>query len=260
MIWHSVFGMSQSQAWRLVEARVENRINAAGVTVQERNQYRSYMWEVLKAFRTKTGEPLVRALELAIGKWANLGLAPALLQELLCVCFLRFEQVGYAMPATQAKPAERKRGPKPRRLPRRCYEKALNKGRVSRRRSGKLEEQIAGHREGSAHAAVIADRLRPVLAERGIPGDRFVGCFAFAQKPGRYTRNYSGETLRMAASDLIDFTRPNTSTATSFSPSPRSSSASTSVPDRPDSCAASWRLATPFRPALGFLRSLSLRA
>ncbi|MCX6844188.1 MAG: hypothetical protein NTX53_18155 [candidate division WOR-3 bacterium] len=199
-----VFGMSQSQAWRLVEARVENRINAAGVAVQERNQYRSYMWEVLKAFRTETGEPLVRALELAIGKWANLGLAPALLQELLCVCFLRFEQVGYAMPATQAKPAERKRGPKPRRLPRRCYEKALNKGRVSRRRSGKLEEQIAGHREGSAHAAVIADRLRPVLAERGIPGDRFVGCFAFAQKPGRYARNYSGETLRMAASDLID--------------------------------------------------------
>ena len=196
-----VFGMSQSQAWRLVEARVENRINAAGVAVRERNQHRSYMWEVLKAFRTETGEPLVRALGLAIGKWANLGLAPALLQELLCVCFLRFEQVGYAMPATQAKPSERKRGPKPRRLPRRCYEKALNKGRVSRRRSGKLEEQIAVHREGPAHAAVIADRLRPVLAERDTPGDRFVGYFA--QKPGRYVRNCSGETLRMAASDLI---------------------------------------------------------
>jgi len=35
-----VFGMGQSQAWRLVEARVENRINAAGVAVQKRNQCR----------------------------------------------------------------------------------------------------------------------------------------------------------------------------------------------------------------------------
>ena len=199
-----VFGMSQSQAWRLVEARVENGINAAGVAVQKRNQYRSCVWEMLKAFRTETGEPLARALEFAIRKWANFGLAPALLQELLCVCFLRFEQNGYAMPTTQARPAQRKRGPKPRRLPRRSYEKALNKGRISRRRSGTPEEQITGHREGSAHAAVIADKLRPVLAARGIPGDQFVGYFAFAQRLGRLSRNYSGESLRMAASDLVD--------------------------------------------------------
>jgi hypothetical protein len=199
-----VFGMSQSQAWRLVEARVENRINAAGVAVQKRNQYRSFVQEMLKAFRTETGEPLARALELAIRKWANFGLAPALLQELLGDCFLRFEQVGYAMPATQTRPAGRKRGPKPRRLPRRSYEKALNKGRISRRRSGTAEEQIAGHREGSAHAAVIADRLRPVPAACGTPGDRFVAYFAFAQKLGRLFRNHSGESLRMAAAGLID--------------------------------------------------------
>jgi hypothetical protein len=199
-----VFGMSQNKAWRLVEFRVKNCLNAAGVAVQARNQYRSCVWEMLKAFRTKTGETLVRALELAVRKWANLGLEPALLQELLCICFLRFEQVGYAMPAAQAKPAERKRGPKPRRLPRRSYEKALKKGRVSRARSSTPEEQIAGQREGSAHAAVIADRLRPVLAARGVPGNRFVAYFAFAQKLGRYARNYSGETLRLAASDLVD--------------------------------------------------------
>jgi len=199
-----VFGMTQGQAWRLVETSVKNRIDAAGVAVQERNQYRSCVWEMLKAFRTETGEPLARALELAIRKWANFGLAPALLQELLCICFLRFEQVGYAMPTATLPASGKKRGPKPRRLPRRSYEKALNKGRISRRRSGAPEEQIAGHREGSAHAAVIADRLRPVLAERGIPGGQFVSYFAFAQKLGRYARNYSGDTLRMAASDLVD--------------------------------------------------------
>jgi hypothetical protein len=108
------------------------------------------------------------------------------------------------MPTSTLPPSRKKRGPRPRRLPRRSYEKALNKGRISRRRSGTPEEQIAGHREGSAHAAGIADRLRPVLAARGIPGDRFVGYFAFAQKLGRYARNYSGGTLRMVASDLVD--------------------------------------------------------
>ncbi len=199
-----VFGMSQSQTWRLVEARVENRINAAGVAIQQRNQYRSCVWEMLKAFRTETGEPLVRALEFAVRKWANFELEPALLQQLLCDCFLRFEQVGYGKPATQARPAGRKRGPKPRRLPCRSYEKALKKGRVSRARSGRLEEQVAGHKEGSAVAAAIAAMLRQVLAARGIPGDRFTSYFAFAQKLGRYSRNYSGESLRMAASNLVD--------------------------------------------------------
>jgi len=199
-----VFGMTQGQAWRLVETSVKNRIDAAGVAVQERNQYRSCVWEMLKAFRTETGEPLARALELAIRKWANFGLAPALLQELLCICFLRFEQVGYAMPTATLPASGKKRGPKPRRLPRRSYEKALKKGRASRARSGKVEEQAAKQKAGSAQAAEIAGKLRPVLAARDIPGAQFVAYFAFAQKLGRYARNYSGESLRMLASDLVD--------------------------------------------------------
>lgn len=159
---------------------------------------------MLKAFRTETGEPLARALEFVIRKWANFGLAPALLQELLCVCFLRFEQTGYAGPTITPPAVGKKRGPKARRLPRRSYEKALKKGRASRVRSGKLGEQAAKQKTGSAYAAVIADKLRPVLEACGIPGDRFVAYFAFAQRLGRYARNYSGESLRMAASDLID--------------------------------------------------------
>ena len=133
----------------------------------------------------------------------NLGLESELLQGLLGDCFLRFEQHGYANPV--APPAGgKKRGPKARRLPRRSYEKALKKGRASRARYGMDEEQSARQRAGSNRAAEIADRLRPILAGRAIPGARFVSYFAFAQRLGRLSRNYSAKSLAMAAADLID--------------------------------------------------------
>jgi hypothetical protein len=199
-----VFGMSASQAWRLVRARVERRIQRAGVALQNVNVYRRYVHGLVRAFRTETGEPLAQAIELVIRKWVNLGLESGLLQGLLGDCFLRFEQVGYAKPTVTPPAGGKKRGPKPRRLPRRSYEKALKKGRVSRGRSGTVEEQTAKHRVGSGHAAEIADRLKSVLAASGIPGAQFVSYFAFAQRLGRLSRNYSAESLRIAASDLID--------------------------------------------------------
>jgi hypothetical protein len=195
-----VFGMSHAKVWRLVEARVKNRMNASGVDIHERNMYRSFVWELLKGFRTQTGELLVNALELAIRKWANFGLRSALLQELLGDCFLRLDQHGYGEPRAKTPLLAKRRGPKPQG----SYEKALTQGRVSRGRSGTPEEQVAGHREGSAYAAAIADKLRPILAARGIPGARFVSYFAFAQRLGHYARNYSGESLRMVAADLVD--------------------------------------------------------
>jgi hypothetical protein len=199
-----VFGMSPGEAWRLVKARVERRIQRAGVALQNVNIYRRYVHELVRAFRTQTGEPLAQAIELVIRKWVNLGLESGLLQGLLGDCFLRFEQTGYARPTITPPAVGKKRGPKARRLPRRSYEKALKKGRVSRARSGKVEEQAAKQKAGSAHAAVIAEKLRPVLAACGIPGDRFVAYFAFAQRLGRLSRNYTGESLRMAAADLVD--------------------------------------------------------
>lgn len=200
----SVFGMSPSRAWRLVEARVERRINTAGVMRQERNVYRRYVHELVKAFRTKTGTPLASALELVIRKWANYGLKPALLQELLCICFLRFEQIGYAEPWSKPIAAGKRRGPKSRRLPRRSYEQALRNGRVSLGSANTIEEQSASHRAGSGHAAEIAEKLRTVLAACGVPGDRFVSYYAFAQKLGRLSRSYSAKSLQIAASDLVD--------------------------------------------------------
>ncbi|MCX6844891.1 MAG: hypothetical protein NTX53_21730 [candidate division WOR-3 bacterium] len=200
-----VFGMSHAKVWRLVEARVKNRINAGGVDIHERNMYRSFVWELLKAFRTQTGEPLVNALELAIRKWANFGFAPVLLQELLGDCFLRLEQFGYGEPRSKTSPLGKRRGPRSQG----SYEKALKKGRASRARSGKVEEQAAKQKAGSAQAAQIADRLRPILAARAIPGAQFVAYFAFAQRLGRLSRNYTAKSLAMAASDLIDLYEAN---------------------------------------------------
>lgn len=200
----SVFGMSQSAAWRLVKARVRRCIMDAGVAVIEINVYRRYVHELVKAFRTGAGEQLALAVELAIRKWANLGLSCALLQALLGDCFLRFEQHGYAQSAVALPHVGRKRGPKSRRLPRRSYEKALKQGRGSCASHGTVEDQVARQKDGSAKAAAIAASLRPVLASRSIPGAQFVAYFAYAQKLGRLSRNYAGKTLAIAAADLID--------------------------------------------------------
>ena len=121
----SIFGMSPGEAWRLVKARVERRIMAAGVAIMEVNVYRRYVHELARAFRTETGEPLAQVIELVIRKWTNLGLESELLQGLLGDCFLRFEQHGYAKPTVTPLASGKKRGPKARRLPRRSYEKAL---------------------------------------------------------------------------------------------------------------------------------------
>jgi len=116
-----VFGMSPGEAWRLVKARVERRVQDAGVAVLYVNVYRRYVHELAKAFRTETGGPLARAIELVIRKWINLGLESELLQGLLSDCFLRFEQNGYAKPAATPPAGGKKRGPKARRLPHRSY-------------------------------------------------------------------------------------------------------------------------------------------
>ena len=98
----NVYGMSQSRAARLVKARTDTRLNKAGITPPYNNIYRRYVLELVKTFRTRTGEELARAIPLAIRKWSNLGLDVPLLEGLLGDCFLRFEQQGYAMPGKGA--------------------------------------------------------------------------------------------------------------------------------------------------------------
>jgi hypothetical protein len=200
----SVHGMSHGRTMRLVKARTERRINNAGTALQDINTYRRYVHEMVKAFRTETGERLAQAVELAIRKWSNLGLEPGLLQALLNDVFLRFEQYGYAVVEARPATTPKRRGQRARGRRSRTYGDALKRGRVALCRGGTVEEQVARQREGAALAAVVAEKLRPVLASRRTPGRRFVAYYNFAQKLGRLTRNYSGRSLQIAACDLVD--------------------------------------------------------
>jgi hypothetical protein len=197
----SVYGRSAGRVWPMVRGPVSKRISSFGVPVHEVNMYKRYVTELLKAFRTETGEPLAAALELGVRKWSNLGLAPELLQQLLCDCHQKFHAVGHQMP--KRKPIAP--GPRLRRRRRRTYAEALSKGRVSRSGSATTEEQSASHARGIMQNRDISRKLAPLLKDRNIPGEQFIRYNAFAQKLGRLSRKYGGKSLQMAASDLIDY-------------------------------------------------------
>jgi hypothetical protein len=199
----SVYGRSAGRVWPMVRGQVSKRISSFGVPVHEVNMYKRHVTELLKAFRTETGEPLAAALELCVRKWSNLGLAPELLQQLLCDCHQKFHSVGHQMP--KRKPLVPETKPGPRRRKRRTYAQALEQGCVSRSGSATTEEQSAGHARGIAQNRDISRKLALMLKDRNIPGEQFIRYNAFAQKLGRLSRKYSGKSLQMAASDLIDY-------------------------------------------------------
>jgi hypothetical protein len=195
----NVYGLSSSRAEWLVKARTRTRIHKAGIVPPYTNVYRRYVSELTRVFRSETGERLIAAIRLTMRKWVNLGLDQALLEGLLSDCFLRFEQQGYATP--KAKSLGRQ--PKPRRR-RGTYATALDKGRATLRKGSTVAGQTERHRQGSELASDIARRLKPVLAARGVTGRALIPYYNFAQKLGRLTRNYSGKSLQMASSDLVD--------------------------------------------------------
>jgi len=172
--------------------------------MHELNIYRRYVTKMLKAFRTKTSEPLAQALELCIRKWTNLGLQPELLQQLLLDCHRKFHSTGHQMPRAKPLVPAKRPGPKLRRKHRRAYAEALAKGCTSRRPAATIEEQSARHADGIARNRDISRKLAALLKDRKIPGQEFVHYNAFAQKLGRLTRKHGGKTLQLAASDLID--------------------------------------------------------
>jgi hypothetical protein len=196
----NVYGMSHSLAVRLVKARTEIRLNKAGITEPYSNFYRRCVLELVKIFRTRARENLAQAIPLVIRKWADLGLAVQLLEELLGDCFLRFEQQGYAMPRPK-KLGEPARAHRRRRT---TYERALKEGRVSLGGGNTVEEQAELQRQGSELASDIARRLKPVLQASGVTGRAIIPYFNFAQKLGRPTRKHGERTLQMAAEGLID--------------------------------------------------------
>ena len=199
----SVYGRSAGRVWPMVRGQVSKRISSFGVPVHEVNMYKRYVTELLKAFRTETGERLAAALELCLRKWSNLGLAPELLEQLLCDCHQKFHAVGHLTPKRKSLVPETKSGP--RRRKRRTYAQALEQGRVSRSESATMEEQSASHARGIAQNRDISRKLALLLKDRNIPGEHFIRYNAFAQKLGRLSRKYGGKSLQMAASDLIDY-------------------------------------------------------
>jgi hypothetical protein len=200
----SVYGRSAARVWPMLREQVNRRISRFGVPVHEINIYRRYTAEMLKAFRAETGEPLAAALELCVRKWANLGLAPELLQQILCDCHQKFHACGHQLPRRKPLVTKTKPGPGLRRKSKKTYAEALTKGRVSRSLTATDEDQSARHAKGIAQNKEISARLARLLAARKIPGQEFIRYNAFAQKLGRLSRNYSAESLRMAAADLID--------------------------------------------------------
>ena len=113
----SVYGRGAGRVWPMIREQVNRRISQFGVSVHEVNMYKRYVTELLKAFRTETGEPLAATLELCVRKWANLGLAPELLQQLLCDCHQKFHAVGHQMPKRKPLVPETKPGPRRRKRP-----------------------------------------------------------------------------------------------------------------------------------------------
>ncbi len=199
----SVYGRSAGRVWPMVRGPVSKRISSFGVPVHEVNMYKRYVTELLKAFRTETGEPLAQALALCVRKWSNLGLAPELLQQLLCDCHQKFHAVGHQMPKRRPLVPESKS--RPRRRKKRTYAQALEQGRVSRSGTATIEEQSAGHTRGVAQNRDISRKLALLLKDRNIPGKKFIRYNAFAQKLGCLSRKYGGKSLQIAASDLIDY-------------------------------------------------------
>jgi len=200
----SVCGRSAARVWPMVREQVNRRISQFGVPVHEINIYKRYAVEMLKAFCTETGEPMAAALELCVRKWANLGLAPELLQQVLCDCHQKFQACGHQLPRRKLLASKKKPGPGLRRKRKRTYAQALSKGRVSRSRSTTTEEQSASHAKGIAQNRDISRKLAALLSAREIPGQQFIRYNAFAQRLGRLTRKYADKSLQMAASDLVD--------------------------------------------------------
>jgi hypothetical protein len=107
----SVYGRSAARVEPMIREQVNQRISRFGVPVHEVNIYRRYVTEMLKAFRTETGEPLAAALEICVRKWTNLGLEPELLQQLLLDCHRKFHATGHQLPRPKPLLQAKKPGP-----------------------------------------------------------------------------------------------------------------------------------------------------
>jgi hypothetical protein len=195
----AVYGTTQTSARARVKDDVTRRLNAHGIIPPSRSFYQTYVEELLKAFRTRTGAALVHALERAIRRWVNFGLEPGLLQTILCDCHLRFEQQGYQMPVVRD---VKRRKPAPK--PRRSYRQLVAMKWGSRAKSRPAAQQAKAYESARAHNKDLSNRVSGLLAARKVPGREVRRYNAFVYRLDRYCRNYSLRSLEIAAAGVID--------------------------------------------------------
>jgi hypothetical protein len=200
----SVYGRSHARVMPLIKHIVNRRLGIAGAVPPWIGCYRHAVSEMVKAYRKSTAEPLAHALQLVVRKWTAFRLDPEVLQDLACDLYEKFDAVGHQIPKPKGVVRLSKTGPKPRRVPKRDYRTALEKGLTPRRAALTIEKQAALHRQAIEVNKEVSRRLAAVLKSRGVPGRDFMRYNAFAQVVARRARNYTGPSLARAVSDLVD--------------------------------------------------------
>jgi len=200
----SILGRSHARVMSMTTHVVNARLAKAGAAPPWRGCYQRAAGEMVKAFRTSTGSALAHSLKLVIRKWTAFRLDSEVLQELACDLYETFDAAGHQMPIPGGAKPRAKPGPKSKRMPRRSYRTALEKGLADRRKALTIERQAELHRKAIEVNKETSRRVAAVLKARGIPGRQFVRYNAFAQIVARRARNYTGPTLAQAASDLVD--------------------------------------------------------
>jgi hypothetical protein len=83
------------------------------------------------------------------------------------------------------------------------YERALLRGRCSRRADGNVAEQVARYRERYAVVAEEDALIRDVLMEFSLPLTAYLGCANLARHLARLGRKYTQTTLRNVTREAV---------------------------------------------------------
>lgn len=194
----AVRGMTQVQAWQLVEPVVHDVVDEVGVSrAGMRNSYFLAGREMTRLFRTLAGPKLADALRLLLRKWVHYGQDPGLAQRVLVACI---EKLG-TRPEAPAAQAPAKARPRRRH---RTYLESLEQGATSKSGRGTAEEQAAEHRAAVLRSKETSAKVRAVLLELGVPMRQFVRYNAFAYKLGHLQRHYTAKMLEQTALGLVD--------------------------------------------------------
>jgi hypothetical protein len=93
---HRLYGKDPAEADRLVAAIVEPAVAGAVMGAGMKLQYRWFLREMVRVFRTRSGPELAMQVELVLAKWFAFGLKVELMQWLLSAVWNRVRAEGAA--------------------------------------------------------------------------------------------------------------------------------------------------------------------